>query len=91
MARVNASTYVKKMEDGTFWIAEIPIGSINGSNKTFTLSYTPNPLTDIEYEINGQTVLYTTDFTVSGDTLTTVYAYPTGTTHFIRYRCEPSL
>jgi hypothetical protein len=89
MARTTSSPYIVKMSDGSFWVEETPVGSVNGSNKTFTLSATPYPLSSIEYEINGQTVLYTTDFTVSGDTLTTVYAYPAGTTHFVRYRCEP--
>jgi len=90
MARTSMSPYVQKMEDGTFWVEEIPVGSVNGSNKTFTLTYTPYPLSSIEYIVQGQEVFYTTDFTVSGTTLTIVMAYPTGTTHKIRYRCEPT-
>jgi len=77
------------MEDGNFWVEETPVGSVNGSNKIFTLTYAPNPVSSAELEVNGQTVAYTTDFTLSSDTLTIIYAYPTGTTLFVRYRYEP--
>jgi len=90
MARTSRSQYVQKMEDGTFWVEETPVGSVNGSNKTFTLSGSPNPVGSVELEVNGQTVTYTDDFTISGDTLTTVYAYPNETLIRIRYRVEPS-
>ena len=90
MARTSRSRYTQKMEDGTFWIEETPIGSINGSNKSFTLSDTPYPLSSIEYLINGQEVVYTEDYSVSATTLTTVFAYPVGTLHRIRYRVEPT-
>lgn len=90
MARTTKSAYVQKMEDGTFWVEETPVGSINGSNKTFTLSYAPNPVSSVELEVNGQTVVYTDDFTISSDILTTVAAYPTGTILRIRYRVEPT-
>ena len=89
MARVFSSNYITRMEDGTFWKEETPVGSINGANKVFTLTYTPNPISSCEYIVQGQEQHYTTDFTVSGDTLTTVVAYPVGTVHTIRYRIEP--
>ena len=90
MARTTRSPYITKMEDNTFWAEETPVGSLNGSNKTFTLTYSPNPVSSVEYLVNGQEVTYTEDYTVSGDTLTTVYAYPVGTIHRVRYRIEPS-
>lgn len=89
MARVGVSAYIVKMEDGTFWVEETPVGSVNGSNKTFTLTYSPNPVSSAEYLVNGQEVTYTTSYTISTGTLTTVMAYPTGTIHRIRYRVEP--
>ena len=89
MGRTSRSNYVQKMEDGTFWRVETPTGAINGSNKTFTLSDSPNPADEAELEVNGQTVDYTNAFTISGDTLTTVRAYPTGVTLVIRFRIEP--
>ena len=90
MARVYASKYTQKMEDGSFWVEnETPTGALNGSNKTFTLADSPNPVTSAELEINGQTVVYTDDFSISGSTLTTIYGYPNGTIMRIRYRVEP--
>ena len=90
MARTSRSKFVEKMEDGTFWVEEIPVGSVNGSNKSFTLTYSPNPISSCEYKVKGQLQHYTTDFTVSGDELTTIVAFPTGTEHFINYRVEPT-
>ena len=90
MARTQASPYIQKMQDGSFWVEETPTGAINGSNKSFTLSDSPNPVSSAELEVNGQTVVYTDDFSISGSTLTTVYAYPSGTVMRIRYRVEPS-
>lgn len=50
------------------WVKEVPVGSLNGSNKTFTLTYTP---------IAGSLSLFLnihqregTDFTLSGNTIT---------------------
>ena len=89
MGRVYRSPYTTKMEKQDFWVEETPVGTIDSSNKTFTLSKSPNPISSTELEVNGQTVVYTDDFTISGDTLTTVAAYPTGTVLRIRYRVEP--
>jgi len=90
MARVNISPYISRMEDNSFWVEETPVGSVNGSNKVFTLSYAPNPVSSVEYIVNGQEVTYTDDYTISSDTLTTTYSYPTGTVHRVRYRVEPT-
>jgi len=92
MARTSRSTYVSYMEDGLLWIEEIPVGSVNGSNKTFTLTYSPNPTSSLQLEVNGQTVRQGAgkDYTISGDTITTAIAYPTGTELYARYRVEPS-
>lgn len=92
MARVHVSPFTQSMEDGTFWVEETPVGSVNGSNTSFTLTYSPNPVSSAEYLVNGQEVVYGADkdYTISADALTTVYAYPNGTTHRIRYRVEPS-
>lgn len=90
MARTSRSAFTQKMEDGVFWVEEIPTGALNGSNKTFTLTKSPNPVSSAEYLVLGQEVTYTTSYTISGDTLTTVRAYPSTTTHSIRYRVEPA-
>lgn len=90
MARTSRSAFVDKMEEGDFWIEETPVGTLDGSNKTFTLSVAPNPVASAELQINSNIVAYTTDFTISGDTLTMVEAWPAGTVLYIRFRAEPA-
>ena len=91
MARTNKSNLVQKMEDGTYFVeSETPTGSVNGSNQTFTLAGTPNPATSLEVFINGQKIVLTTDYTLSGDTLTMGYAYPSGTAIRCNYRVTPA-
>ena len=90
MARTGTSNYTESMEAGNFWFEETPLGAINGVNKTFTLSGIPNPTSSVELEVNGQTVVLGADYTVSGDTITTTFAYPTGTVLMVRFRVEPS-
>ena len=58
---------------------ETPSGTLNGSNKTLTIVNTPNPITSFKLFVNGQRQALTTDYTISGKTITTVVAYPSGT------------
>ena len=93
MARTSRSNFVQKMEDGTFWVTnEIPTGSINGSNKAFTLAGTPNPATDLEVWVNGQKLELTEDYTLSGDELTMIRAYASAEVEsfYVNYRIEPA-
>lgn len=93
MGRTARSNYVQKMEDGTFWVTnETPVGSINGSNQTFTLAGTPNPAAELEVWINGQKLELTTDYSLSVDTLTMVRAYKAAEvdSFYVNYRKEPS-
>lgn len=90
MARTSKSPFVTKMEDGTFFYHnETPIGSINSSNVTFTLADTPNPSTTLELTLNGQELSLTEDYTLSGDTITMLYAPDTGSLLKADYRVEP--
>jgi len=66
--------------------AETPTGAINGSNKTFILAHTPNPVTSLKVFVNGIRQELTTHYTLSGQTLTMVRAYPTGTNIKVEYR-----
>lgn len=50
--------------------AEAPLGSINGSNATFTLAKSPAAPTSVALYKNGVLQSYGTDFTVSGQTVT---------------------
>lgn len=78
------------MEDGTYFVEnEIPTGSINGANQTFTLAGNPNPDSSLEVFANGQKLALTEDYTLSGDTLSTVVAFPLGTILKVNYRIKP--
>lgn len=56
---------------------EIPSGTINGSNTSFTLAYTPVS-GSLRIERDGQAIYETDDWTLSGTTLTFVTAPATG-------------
>ena len=62
---------------GRFVHDETPTGAVNGSNTSFTLANSPVAGTLILYE-GGKRLLLTTDFTLSGSTITTTYAPPSG-------------
>lgn len=51
-------------------IDEVPTGTKNGSNKVFTLSNTPVAIDKVYVELRGTLLTPTTDFTLSGATLT---------------------
>lgn len=92
MARTSKSKIVQAMEDGTLWVTnEIPTGSVNGSNTSFTLADAPNPASDLEVWINGQKLELTTDYSLSGDDLTMVRAYAAAEvdSFYANYRVEP--
>ena len=90
MARVSISNIVQAMEDGTYFVEnETPTGAINGSNTSFTLASDPNPDSSLEVWVNGQKLAVTEDYSLSGDTLTTVIAFPTGTILKCNYRIKP--
>jgi len=74
-----------KVQTSNFVDNETPTGAINGSNKTFTLAYTPNPATSLKVYRNGIRQELTTHYTLSGKTLTTVTALPSGTNLKVDY------
>ena len=78
------------MEDGIFFYHEVPVGTVNGSNKVFTLTATPNPTTSLEVTLNGQEMSVTEDYTLSTDTLTMLIAPPTTSLIKVDYRTEPA-
>jgi hypothetical protein len=66
---------------------EVPSGSINGSNTTFTLSYSPSPALSLNCFLDGvQQRAGGADFTLSGATITYGVAPPTGETLICSYR-----
>lgn len=63
---------------------EVPSGSINSSNTSYTLANTP--LTgSLRVYLNGQRLTVTADYTISGTTLTMVIAPTTGDTLLVDY------
>lgn len=64
---------------------ETPLGSINGSNRVFTILHTPISETD-ELRLNGQTLVPDSDYTLSGTTITFTDAPQVGDTIEISYQ-----
>lgn len=62
-----------------FAYAETPSGTVNGSNVSFTLAHSPNPVTSLQLQLNGiGQEAGGNDYTLSGATVTYVTAPPTG-------------
>jgi hypothetical protein len=59
----------------TTWVHEVPTGTVNGVNATFTLSQTPNPTTSVMLIVDGLEMKQGTHYTLSGTTITFVTAY----------------
>lgn len=75
---------------GTLVAGETPTGTINGTNKVFTLANTPitGAITIFYVQPNGQPSMflnYGVDFTVVGNTVTLVTAPITGSSLFANY------
>ena len=88
MARTSRSKYTQAMEDGEFWETnETPTGAMNGSNLTFTLAYTPET-GSLELRLGGAVLEITNDYSLSGDTITMVFAPSSGETFLADYRRE---
>lgn len=82
----------KMLQDIGEWAPpEVPSGTINGINTTFTLSYAPSPATMLLLFRNG--VFQTAggeDYTLSGSTITYVTAPATGEKHIAVYQKLPA-
>jgi hypothetical protein len=69
------------------WIAEQPSGTVNGSNVTFTLTYAVDPPPQgAQVMLDGINLYYTTDFTISGNTITMTFAPAAGQTLWAIYQ-----
>ena len=68
-------------------IREVPSGTINGVNTSFTLAVAPNPAGTEQLFLNGilQNVGAGNDYTISGNTITFITAPPTGSTLLCTY------
>jgi len=72
----------------TFVDEETPAGAIDGTNKIFTLSATPNPLASLTLFSGGlfQRRGLANDYTVSGNLMTYNDAPPVGRIHVVNFR-----
>lgn len=68
MSRLDAR-YLKQ-----FWVDETPSGTVNGSNTSFSLAQMPLENDSVELYIDGLKLTYTTDYTISSQTITMVTA-----------------
>jgi hypothetical protein len=66
--------------------AEIPSGAINGSNTAFTLANAAVPSTTLHVYLNGVRLRPTSDYTISGTSLTMVMVPQTGDWLYADYR-----
>jgi uncharacterized protein YoxC len=57
-------------QTATFSDAEVPSGTVNGTNTTFTLSAPPNPMLGLKLFKNGMLLAQNGDYTLSGTTVT---------------------
>ena len=55
------------------YVTEIPSGTVNNSNLSFTLSFTPKA-TSLRLRLDSRPLYVTTDYTLSGVTITMVTA-----------------
>lgn len=68
------------------WVQETPSGTINGSNKSFTLAFTPDDANGVSVFLNGLRQKVTTHYTISGTTITFVTAPATAQDLYVEYQ-----
>jgi hypothetical protein len=68
-----------------FFEQEVPSGSVNGSNTVFTLSATPHSIKAVGVYVNGIRRRLTTDYSVSGSTVTFTFAPETDSDVYVEY------
>jgi hypothetical protein len=90
MMTANEELVIQAITTGTYFhFNEVPTGLINGSNVAFTLAANPNPDTSLEVYLNGVHLQVTTDYTLSGTTLTMLVAPETDMILQVNYIVSP--
>lgn len=69
---------------------ETPTGAINGANTSFTLANAPDPAGSLRVTLNGTRLTLTTDYTLSGTTLTMLVAPITDSLLRVDYTNDPN-
>lgn len=70
---------------GGAFVRETPSGTLNGTNAVFTLSFAPSPAASLFLFLNGLEQVPTTDYTISGATVTFVTAPDTADLMIAQY------
>ena len=81
----NSLDYLIKKKIGEIVDAEVPSGTIDGSNKTFTIAHTPIS-GSLKLFLNGMLLKENDDYTLSGTTITMNYAPESGSNFIASYR-----
>ena len=84
--RLKGGGFSKIHMESKFVDDETPSGTVNGVNKAFTLTNTPNPPGSVKVFVNGSRMRITEDYTFSGNTITFVTAPPTTSILLVDYR-----
>jgi hypothetical protein len=88
---IKGGTRTSSGAGGGLTYAEKPMGTLNGVNTVFTLTYSPVNLPSIWLELNGvwqqppATGVTSPDYTISGNTITYAVAPASTDSHFIIY------
>ena len=81
---------IQAITSGTYFhINEVPTPAVDGTVTDFTLVDTPNPTTSLEVYLNGTKQTITTNYTLSGNTLTMVSAPQLGDDFKVNYIVSP--
>lgn len=76
---------LSKLPVSTQIVQEVPSGTVNGSNTAFTLSFAPPSVTGVDLTLDGLALIYTTEYTISGSTITMVTAPSAGQKLYAEY------
>jgi hypothetical protein len=70
---------------GASLIQEVPSGTVNGSNQSFTISYSPVSTASVMLYLDGMLQKQTTDYTISGSSISIVTAPAAGQSLLVIY------
>lgn len=84
--RIGGGGFSKIAMEGKFVDDETPSGTVNGTNKVFTIANIPNPPTSVKVYVGGVRMRVTEDYTLSGKTITFVSAPETNSKILVDYR-----
>lgn len=70
---------------------QVPSGTVNGSNTAFTISFAPVSSDSLELYLDGLMLELTTDYSVSGTSITMVTAPAVGQTLYASFQYRSNI